>query len=93
VNGAVNFGTTYFGSSASETISVTNAAVGQADLLSGSLSVLGSSAGFSNSGLGSFTGLTAGQAFAGLDITLTGTLSGTYTETIVLTAAGWAVKH
>ncbi len=88
--GTLNFATAYFGGGSNETMSVTNSATGQADLLEGSLSLLGGSeTGFTNAGLGGFSGLSAGQAFDGLDISVTATLSGSYSETIVLAATGY----
>lgn len=90
---SLNFGTVVAGTAESESFSISNAAAGQADLLSGVISLSGSADGFTNTGLGSFTGLSAGQAFAGLDISFAGTLSGTYSETIVITATGYDADY
>jgi hypothetical protein len=60
---------------------------GLADLLGGTLSAAGSSA-FSNSGLGSFSGLGAGGADTAPLITLSTSNAGTFTETITLVANG-----
>jgi filamentous hemagglutinin len=64
-----------------------NAAMGTADLLGGTLTAAGSSA-FSNSGLGSFSGLAAGGTDTAPLITLTTSSAGTFTETITLVANG-----
>jgi hypothetical protein len=64
-----------------------NAATGTADLLGGTLTAAGSSA-FSNSGLGSFSGLGAGAADTAPLITLSTSNAGTFTETITLLANG-----
>jgi Ca2+-binding RTX toxin-like protein len=83
----LSFGTVSLGGSGSETISVFNGAAGQADLLSGSITAHGG-ANFTNSGLGSFSGLGAGQATSQLGVALTATQSGSYSETLVVTGVG-----
>ena len=64
-----------------------NAATGTADLLGGTLTASGSSA-FSNTGLGAFSGLAAGQSYGAPSITLSTSAAGTFTETVTLASAG-----
>jgi hypothetical protein len=68
-------------------LGVLNAALGLADLLSGSFSISGSSA-FTNTGFGPFSGLGAGQDEEAQVISLSTSATGIFTETIVLTSAG-----
>jgi hypothetical protein len=84
----LNLGSAVAGGAAlSENIGVLNGATGPADLLAGSFSLSGSTL-FSNTGIGSFTGLTAGGADTSPTISLgTGTI-GTFQETIVVYGTG-----
>ena len=90
-NATLNFGTVMIGGgSVGETLSITNSAAGTADLLSGSFAFSGMKSAFSNTNFGTFSGLSAGQAFSQLGIGFpAGTQSGTYTEMIVLTPVGY----
>jgi len=84
---AVDLGTIAPGSSASIDLAVQNGAAGPADLLSGGFTVHGS-ADFTNSGFGPFSMLSAGAADDAPSITLHGTVSGAFNETIILNATG-----
>ena len=64
-----------------------NAATGLSDLLGGTLSSTGG-ANFTNTGLGTFSGLGAGQSELSQGVTLSTSNAGTFTETLVLTSAG-----
>ncbi len=75
------------GAALSTSLGVLNAATGLSDLLVGSISVAGGS-GFTNSGFGSFSGLSAGAGEAAQKIALATSTAGTFTETIVLSSAG-----
>jgi hypothetical protein len=85
---SINLGQIALGANAvSIGLEVLNAATGTADLLGGTLAAAGSSA-FSNSGLGSFSGLGAGGTDMAPLITLSTSAAGTFTETITLVANG-----
>ena len=84
----LNLGTVLQGGTAlTATIGVLNAATGLADLLTGTLTSA-SGAGFTNSGLGIFSGLGAGQDEHAQTVSLATSTTGTFTETIVLSSAG-----
>ena len=69
-----------------ETFSISNAAPGLADLLSGGFTVSGG-AGFVNSGIGSFSGLGAGQSMT-FSVTANPILGGQISETLTITPTG-----
>ena len=68
--------------------SILNAATGLADALGGSIEVISGSPDFGNSGLGAFSGLTAGQADTAPTINFNPVLGGAVSETIVIHGAG-----
>jgi hypothetical protein len=72
---------------ATENLGIWNAATGLADLLSGSLTVSGSTA-FSNAGLNNFGAIAAGGTDTAPEITLSASTLGTFSETIILDATG-----
>ena len=84
----INLGTLQLGSAAA-TVSVAalNAAIGQADVLSGSFAI-STPTGFTNTGFADFSGLAAGQSDSAPVVTLTTAQAGTFTETVVLQATG-----
>ncbi len=84
---ALNLGSVAAGGTLAETLGVLNSATGPADLLSGSF-ITGTSAPFSDTGFNSFASIAAGSADSTLGISLSDLTAGTYTETIVLDAAG-----
>ena len=87
-NETLNLGTVLQGGAAlSATIGVLNGATGLADLLVGTLTSAGG-AGFTNVGLGSFSGLGAGQDEHAQTVSLSTGTTGTFSETIVLSSAG-----
>ena len=81
----LNFGTLV--GSATETLSLANLAIGQADLLGARVTISGG-AGFSNGGFDGIGGIGAGQADSGLTITAGLGTGGTITETLVITPTG-----
>ena len=64
-----------------------NGATGTADLLGGSFASAGG-AGFTNSGLGSFSGLSAGQDEHAQSVSLSTGTAGTFSETVTLSSYG-----
>jgi hypothetical protein len=69
-------------------LGVSNAAIGMADLLSGSFSIANSSGAFINNEDSAFAGLAAGQADIAPAVTLTAATDGAFIETITLNAIG-----
>ena len=84
----LNFGSVTLGSSPlSVSLGVLNSASGLADLLSGNFTIVGAR-GFSNNGFSGFSGLAAGQKSSPSQVTFQTTTTGTFTETITLSARG-----
>ena len=75
------------GAALTATIGALNAQAGLSDLLGGTLTSAGG-AGYINSGLGSFSGLAAGQDEHAQTVSLATGTTGTFTETIVLSSYG-----
>jgi hypothetical protein len=87
-NETLNLGSVVQGGAAlTASIGARNAATGTADLLGGTFASAGAS-GFTNSGLGSFTGLSAGQDEHAQSVSLATSTAGTFTETILLSSYG-----
>ena len=87
-NETINLGSALQGSNAlSLTLGVLNAATGLSDLLGGTLTSAGG-AGFTDSGLGMFSGLSAGQDEHAQSVVLSTGTTGIFTETVVLASAG-----
>jgi hypothetical protein len=88
-NETINLGSVLQGSTAvTVDLGVLNAAKALSDLLGGTISTVGSTTGFTNSGFGTFSGLGAGVDEHAQIVTLNTSAQGTFTETIVLTSAG-----
>ncbi|HUB44321.1 MAG TPA: choice-of-anchor D domain-containing protein [Acetobacteraceae bacterium] len=84
----LNLGTVEVGAtSVTADLGVLNAAAGPADLLAGTMTVVGSSA-FINSGFAAFSGLSAGQVDTSLAISLSAAKVGVFQETVTLDATG-----
>ncbi len=84
----LNLGTAIAGGAAlSVNLGALNSATGLADLLGGSLATAGG-AGFIDSGFGTFSGLGAGASELGQSVTLSTANTGTFSETITLSASG-----
>jgi hypothetical protein len=87
-NATINLGSAIQGAAATTlTLGVLNAATGLADLLGGTLTSAGG-AGFTNSGFGTFSGLSAGQDEHAQGVSLSTSAAGTFTETVVLSSYG-----
>jgi hypothetical protein len=88
INETLNLGSTLQGNAAlTATIGVLNAATALADQLGGTLSSTGA-AGFTNSGLGSFALLSAGQDEHAQTVSLATGTAGTFSETVTLSSYG-----
>lgn len=84
----LDFGTLLLGSgSLASSLTLSNAVVGLADLLSGSFDLSGVHD-FGLSGFNSFTGLGAGDSLASFSVTFAGTLLGHFDESIFVHAQG-----
>jgi hypothetical protein len=87
-NETLNLGSAMQGGAAlTASIGALNAATGTADLLGGTFSSAGAS-GFTNGGLGSFSGLSAGQDEHAQTVSLATSTAGVFTETVVLSTYG-----
>jgi Ca2+-binding RTX toxin-like protein len=87
----LDLGTVSFGATGpTVNLGALNAALGPSDLLKGSFVIGGPNASaFTNSNLGAFSGLDAGQADTSPVVTLNTSAVGTFTETITLDATGY----
>ena len=80
----LNFGTVVLGGAApTANLGVVNSATGVADLMDGSIVVVGTS-GFTNNGLGAFTNLSTNTTDSQPTIALSTSQAGTFTETVTL---------
>jgi hypothetical protein len=87
-NETLNLGSAMLGGAAlTASIGAVNAATGTSDLLGGTFASAGAS-GFTNSGLGSFSGLSAGQDEHAQSVSLATGTAGVFTETVVLSSYG-----
>jgi hypothetical protein len=85
----LDFGAVLLGSGQhSASLSVLNAAIGPADLLSGSFDLTGLGPNFTLSGFGSFADLIAGDAFGGLNVLFASDVQGAFLSSIVLHGTG-----
>ncbi|MBC7732865.1 MAG: choice-of-anchor D domain-containing protein [Bacteriovorax sp.] len=85
----LDFGTVQLGSGEhSASLSVLNAAIGPADLLSGNFDLTGLGPNFTLNGFGSFADLIAGDAFGGLNVLFASDVQGAFLSSIVLHGSG-----
>ena len=85
----LDFGTVLLGSGQhSASLSVLNAAIGPADLLSGNFDLTGLGPNFTLSGFGSFADLIAGDSFGGLNVLFASDVQGAFLSSIVLHGTG-----
>jgi hypothetical protein len=76
------------GTATSAGIAALNAAIGPADVLSGSYATIGSGPAFTNTGFAAFANLAAGASSAASSVTVKGAADGMFVEQFVLNATG-----
>ena len=85
----LDFGTLMLGAGdQGASLSVSNNAIGPADLLSGAFDLSGATSAFTLSGFDSFANLVAGSTFDGLGVRFDDDAQGTFLATVVLHASG-----